>query len=530
VTEPIYGSGSFWELLERRSQLSPSAVMLRDEKERSLTFAEFHARAERAAAGLRRLGVAAGTPVAWQLPTRIESIVVAFALARLGARQTPLIPIYRHREVAFVLAESGAELFVIPGVWRSFDYRAMAEAVVPALPRAVELLILSDGVPEADPGELPPLGGPSEAVSWVYYTSGTTSQPKGVQHTDRTLLAGAESLAVAWGAGANDVVHMAMPFAHIAGPDVVGAALCHGFPLSIAESFAPEEAVDQCRRQGVTLAGGSTAYYLGFLAEQRKAPAAPVVPTLKALFGGGAPSSPAIFEQVRDEMGVRVLHGYGMTECPMISQGRLGDSEDQLSHSDGHPVRDAAVVSKASDGSQQPVLVDGELCVRGPLVFVGYTDPTLDTFDDDGWFHTGDVGHLRPDGHVVVTGRLKDIIIRKGENVSAKEVEDVIYAHPAVLACAVIGLPDPERGERVCAVVELRDGARPLTLSELHDHCRSAGMMIQKIPEQLEIVAALPRNATLKVLKNVLRDRLGGTSGALAPAGDGAASGDATRE
>jgi cyclohexanecarboxylate-CoA ligase len=514
VTEPIYGSRSFSELLEARARLSPSALMLRDENDSSLTFSEFRSRVERVAAGLRRRGVTTGTRVAWQLPTRIDSIVVAFALARLGARQTPLIPIYRNREVAFVLAESGAQLLVIPGTWRSFDYTAMARAIIPELPRAVELLILDDGVPEGDPAELPPLAGSSEAVSWVYYTSGTTSQPKGVQHTDQTLIAGAESLAVAWGAEADDVVHMAMPFAHIAGPDVVGAALCHGFSLSLAESFVPKEAVDQCRRHGVTLAGGSTAYYLGFLGEQRKAPAGPVVPTLKALFGGGAPSSPAIFEQVRDEMGVKVLHGYGMTECPMISQGRLSDSEDQLSKSDGFPVRDARVVSKSRDGSEQPELVDGELCVKGPLVFLGYTDAALDTFDEQGWFHTGDVGHLRHDGHVVVTGRLKDIIIRKGENVSAKEVEDVIYTHPAVLACAVIGLPDPARGERVCAVVELRDSQGPLTLAVLHDHCRAAGMMIQKIPEQLVIVDELPRNATLKILKNVLRERLGGTASA----------------
>ena len=302
---------------------------------------------------------------------------------------------------------------------------------------------------------------------------------------------------------------MAMPFAHIAGPDVVGAALAHGFMLSLAETFVPEEAVVQCRRDNVTLAGGSTAYYLGFLGEQRKSPATPVVPTLKALFGGGAPSSPAIFRQVGDEMGVPVIHGYGMTECPMIAQGRISDSEDQLAFSDGHPVRDATVVAKSRDGKILPEMVDGELCVKGPVVFMGYTNPDLDTFDHDGWFHTGDVGHLRPDGHVVVTGRLKDIIIRKGENVSSKEVEDVVYTHPAVLAVAVIGLPDPERGERVCAVVELREPPSSLTLPELYEHCRAAGMMIQKIPEQLEIVDELPRNATMKILKSDLRARLG---------------------
>jgi cyclohexanecarboxylate-CoA ligase len=272
----------------------------------------------------------------------------------------------------------------------------------------------------------------------------------------------------------------------------------------------PDAAVAQCRRDSVTLAGGSTAYYLGFLSEQRKQPGTVLVPTLKALFGGGAPSSPAIFEAVRDEMGVTVIHGYGMTECPMISQGRVTDTEDQLRLSDGHPVRDAQVGVKSPDGEILPPFADGELCVRGPVVFAGYTNPALNTFDSGGWFHTGDVGHLREDGHIVLTDRLKDIIIRKGENISAKEVEDVLYTHPAVRAVAVIGLPDAERGERVCAVVELRPGAESITLPELFAHCRDAGMMAQKIPEQLEVVPEL--------LKSQLRQRLASRDDASASA------------
>jgi acyl-CoA synthetase (AMP-forming)/AMP-acid ligase II len=153
--------------------------------------------------------------------------------------------------------------------------------------------------------------------------------------------------------------------------------------------------------------------------------------------------------------------------------------------------------------------MEGELCVRGPMLFKGYTDPSLDipAFDDDGYFRTGDLGVVRTDGHVVVTGRNKDIIIRKGENVSAKEVEDLLYRHPKIADVAVIGLPDRDRGERVCAVIETAAGESPISLQELQDYCRSAGLMMQKIPEQLEIVDALPRNATLKILKYQLRQQ-----------------------
>ena len=144
------------------------------------------------------------------------------------------------------------------------------------------------------------------------------------------------------------------------------------------------------------------------------------------------------------------------------------------------------------------------------MVCRGYTDPALteESFDDDGFFATGDVGHIRPDGHVVLTGRLKDIIIRKGENISAKEIEDLLYGHAKVADVAVIGLPDAERGELVCAVVETAGDAGPLTFDEMRAHLQAAGLMAQKIPERLEVVTALPRNETLnKVLKYKLREQ-----------------------
>ncbi|MGH7288992.1 MAG: class I adenylate-forming enzyme family protein, partial [Myxococcota bacterium] len=154
-------------------------------------------------------------------------------------------------------------------------------------------------------------------------------------------------------------------------------------------------------------------------------------------------------------------------------------------------------------------VVGGEIRVRGPMLCLGYIDPapSAEVFDADGFFRTGDLGHVRADGHLVLTGRSKELIIRKGENISPREIEDLLQTHPSVFAVAVIGLPDAERGERVCAVVELRAGAEPLSFREMQAHCRKAGLMAQKIPEQLELVEALPRNATLKILKHELRAR-----------------------
>jgi cyclohexanecarboxylate-CoA ligase len=278
--------------------------------------------------------------------------------------------------------------------------------------------------------------------------------------------------------------------------------LAVGFPAVLLESFVPAQAVEVLRENGATMAGGSTAFYLAFLNEQRKNPDEPIIPTLRVLSGGGAPKPPEVFYEVKRELRCRgVLHGYGMTESPMISQGSPHDTDEQLANTDGAPVVGADV--KIAD--------DGEICVRGPMVCKGYTDPELtkQAFDDDGYFHTGDIGRL-DDGHLTITGRVKDIIIRKGENISAKEIEDLLYQHPKVAEVAVIGLPDKERGERVCAVVETAQGQEPLAFVEMQDYLREKGLMTQKIPEQLEQVDQLPRNATFKILKYQLRDRFAG--------------------
>jgi len=469
--------------------------MLLDERDRRVTFGEFRARAERVAAGLLALGIGEGTPVTWQLPTRIESVLLSMALARLGAVQNPILPIYREREVGAVLRETRAGWLVVPGVWRGFDHVAMARALRERSASAFEVLVADALLPEGDPARLPPPPEDGDVVRWIYSTSGTTAAPKCVRHTDATLIAGGTGLAVALAATTDDVGSIPFPYTHIGGPDYLVMQLLRGMSVVLLESFVPEQAVAVFRRHGVTLSGGSTAFYLAFLNEQRKQPGTPVLPTLRLLAGGGAPKPPEVFWQVRRELGVPILHGYGMTECPMIASGAPGDSDDQLANTDGKPVV----------GCELRV-VDGEIHVRGPMLCKGYTDPALtaEAFDADGFFATGDRGLLRADGHVVLTGRSKELIIRKGENISPREIEDLLQAHPKVGAVAVIGLPDPERGERVCAVVEARPGQPPLTFAELQAHCLEAGLMTQKIPEQLEVVDALPRNATLKILKHEL--------------------------
>ncbi|MFI9049339.1 class I adenylate-forming enzyme family protein [Streptomyces sp. NPDC053427] len=514
---------TLWELVEYRARASAGAPMFFDEDGRTVTFDEVRDEAVRVAAGFRGLGIGAGTRVAWQLPTRVETVVASLALARIGAVQTPVIPLHREREVGFILAESAAEFFLVPGVWRGFDHAAMARKLAGD---GVRVVSVADGLPVGDPGDAadPVADGGDGRTTWVYYTSGTTASPKGVEHTDASLIAGGVGLATALGMSGDDIGSIAFPYAHIAGPDYVIAMLVSGFPAVVLETFEAGRAAAVYRRSGVTMAGGSTAFYQAFLDESRRyrgqSPEAErLIPSLRLLSGGGAPMPQELYAAAGRELDCAIVHGYGMTECPMIAMGTPYDSDEQLARTVGRPVVGAEVRIVRADGSEAGAGEPGEVTLKGTMLFRRYTDPALtaEAFDEDGYFHTGDLGHLRPDGHLVLTGRLKDIIIRKGENISAQEIEDLVRTHPAVADAAVIGLPDRQRGERVCAVVTLAEpspgsaagpASAPLTLSALTSHLRAAGLMMQKLPEQLEVMDELPRGGPLnKVLKSALRER-----------------------
>ena len=516
MSEPIYDARTFWELLERRVSASPDRTFL-IQGDRTVTFGEAKERAERAAAGFAAMGIGEGTSVTWVLPTRIETVVAALALSRLGAVQNPIIHIYRDREVGFCIGQTAAEFVLTPGEWGGFDYQAMAERVTTDLDRPPTILDVSAGLPEGDPSMLSAVPATpddgEDLIRWIYYTSGTTSDPKGVLHTDASLMAGGVGLAMALDMQPDDVGSIAFPYAHIGGPDYLVCLLANGFPAVLLEKFDLMVAIDEFRRHGVTMAGGTTVFYTMFLGVQRQQPDEPIIPTLRMLSGGGAPKPPEVFFEVQAEMGIPVAHGYGMTESPMICQGAPHDSDDQLAHTEGHPVFGAEVAICRPDGSECDRGEEGEVRISGPQLFKGYRDPTLDAeaFDDEGRFRSGDLAVMHPDGHVSLTGRVKDIIIRKGENIAAREIEDVLYAHPKVAAVAVIGLPDAERGERVCAVVETTDGAGDLTQAEMVAACAEAELMVQKVPEQLVVHdGPMPRNATMKVLKYELKDALAG--------------------
>ena len=518
MSELITRWTSLWDLIEQRAAATPDASFGVDEDDRPLTFAEYRDACNRAAAGFAALGVTEGTNVSWQLPTWLESMVLVGALARLGAVQNPMLPIYREREVGFITRQTGAKLLIVPSVWRGFDFEAMARKVA-ADTFGLEVLVCDRHLPEGDPSTLgPPAPGGSEPFRpgvptdgpwrWVFYTSGTTADPKGARHTDKTVGASAYTMDLVLEMTAADRNAMVFPFTHIGGIGWLFAGLMGGYVHVLVESFVPDTTIPVLERNRVTIAGAGTAFHLAYLTAQRAVSGRQIFPDARAFVGGGAAKPPALHFEVKDELGgVGIVSGYGLTEVPILAMANIHDPDQKLADTEGRagPGVEVKVVTLAGDLAGPGEV--GEIRAKGPNLMLGYVDASLDAeaFDEEGFFRTGDLGNLDAEGFIAITGRLKDVIIRKGENISAKEVEDLLFTSPQVADAAVIGLPDPKSGERACALVVPADPENPPTLAELFEFLKGEGLMVQKIPEQLEILDVLPRNPTGKVLKHELR-------------------------
>ena len=502
---------TLWELVERRAQESPDALFLTDEGKRTKTFAEYRSAAERVAAGLAATGVGQDTAVTWQMPTWIESFVLVAALSRLGAVQNPVMPIYRQREVGFVTKQTGARLLVVPTEFRGFDYKAMADEIA-AGSKGLQVLVADRQLPEGDPSTLgaPPKASDPLPIRWRFYTSGTTADPKGAQHTDATIMASAIAMAERLKMSSDDVHGFVFPFTHIGGAGLLMAALMAGMTHVIVEAFDPATVVDLFDREQATLAGAGTVFHQAYLAEARKRAPEKVLQKVRAWIGGGAPKPPQLHYDMKNEVGgVGIVSGYGLTEAPIVTMASIDDPDDKLANTEGQASPGVELKVVTIDGKVAGPGEEGEIRTKGPQVCRGYLDSSLDAeaFDEERFFRTGDLGFVDAEGYVVITGRLKDVIIRKGENISAKEVEDLLYTHDKVADVAVVGLPDVALGERCCAVVALQDAGNPLEFDEMVDFLKGEGLMVQKIPEQLETVDVIPRNPSGKIVKHVLRDQ-----------------------
>ncbi|MCV7282430.1 AMP-binding protein [Mycolicibacterium flavescens] len=448
-------------------------VFAADGTETVVSLADLHRRATAVAAALQARGIGPGDTVAVQMTNRIECAVVYQAVLLCGAVLVPIVHIYGRAEVDFILAQSAAKLMI------TLD-------TVPAPSEAA----YRRPEPSADD------------VAVLIYTSGTTSAPKGVQHSHNSMLAELVTLSAVIAGDDASVQLATFPPGHIAGVNAMLRPMTSGRRSVFLERWDPATAAELIQRHRITSTAGTPFHLEGLLAlpgADRK------LATLREYLTGAAAVSEELGQRAR-EAGIESFRCYGCTEHPTVTSGRADEPEAARFGTDGAPLPGSAVRILAPSGDEQPVGVDGEVVVQGPDQFIGYRDPALDAdaFTADGWFRTGDLGHLDRDGRLTITDRIKDVIIRGGETISSGQVEDVLNTHPAVAEGAVVAAPDPRYGDVVAAIVVLNPGTT-LEIEDLRTHFAAAGLAKQKTPERLVVVDALPRTALGKVRKADLR-------------------------
>jgi acyl-CoA synthetase (AMP-forming)/AMP-acid ligase II len=485
-------------------------VFIAEQTETTSSVAEIHDQAVGVAAGLQRLGIRSGDAVAVQLTNRLECAIAYQAVLLCGAVLVPIVHIYGPQEVGFILAESAAAVLITAATLRSTSNLDRLDAYARIATMSHTVLIGA----ESGRGYLgwSTLPAPSEEyvepspsaddVCVLLYTSGTTSAPKGVRHSHNSLLAEQATVAELIAGRPGDIQLVSFPPGHIAGVGSLFRPLISGSRAVFVDSWDPARAADIVARHRVTSTAGTPFHLEGLLDLEDTAEK---LASLREFLVGAA--------TVTDEQGRRAAAAgittyrcYGLTEHPTVTGGHPQDPDPARLGTDGPPMRGSSVRILDPDGTPVPPGQDGEVVVQGPDQFIGYHDPALNVaaFTPDGWFRTGDLGHLDAAGRLTITDRIKDVIIRAGETISSGQVEDVLNAHPAVKEGAVVAAPDPRYGDVVGAVVVLEPGA-DLDIDEVRRHFAASGLAKQKTPERLVIVESLPRTALGKVRKADLR-------------------------
>ena len=500
---------------ERTAFVGWNSVLAREIR---LSYGELGERVDKIAHGLLTHGISTGDVVALQLPNWWEFIALVYACNRIGAVANPLMPIFRQRELRFMLGFADAKVAVVPQSWRGFDHLQMLQQIRPELPKLEQVFAIGGSGDQAFERAFlarPPLTAaerarlsarrptPNDVVELIY-TSGTSGEPKAVMHTSNTVLAAAAGFVADIPLSSEDVVFMGSPYAHQTG-FLYGILL----PISLAaktvalDQWSAAAAATLIEREGASFSMGATP----FLSDIVNLPAAERARAkLRTWVCAGAPIPRLLVQRAREEMHLDVLSCWGMTENAGLTITRKGDPQAKVIETDGRALPGSEVRIIDSAKRSLPADTVGQLQARGITHFVGYLKrPQLNALDEHGWFDTGDLARMDGDGYIRIVGRSKDVIIRGGENIPVAEVENLIYRHPLVAECAVVAIPDPRLGERACVFVVAKPNTRP-TLDELTRFLGAEGMAKPYWPERLELVAEMPRTPSGKIQKFKLRE------------------------
>ena len=481
-----------------------------------LTYAELARTAEALARGFLKLGVKRGETISFQLPNWIESVVVNLACAFGGFVINPVIPIYRQAELRFILKDCKAKAIVVPASFRGVDYPTMIAEVRGDLPELANIIVVRgsasgavryEGVLELGRDStfaLTPLE--PDDIKFIAYTSGTTAQPKGVIYSHNQSRRPLWAAIKAWGEWLppRPKILMPSPVTHMTGYHFGLEAPFHfGLRVVFMERWDASRAAEIIDVESINLMTGATPFLQELLNEAKRRVTS--FPSLNIFACGGAAVPPDLVRNANSTFAnCRTFRVYGSSECPLVTLGVLDDME-LAATTDGRIYDwDVKVVDEA--GHTVPLGVEGEILARGPSLFRGYTSmaATEVSFDSEGFFRTGDIGTVTQDGLLTITGRKKDIIIRGGENISAKEIEDALHEHPAVYEVAVVAMPHARLGEAICAYIVPTSDERP-DCATLSVYLNVRGLARQKWPERVEYIESLPKTASGKVQKYELR-------------------------
>lgn len=537
--EGFFGTATLADHMRDGAKAHPNERMIFHSTERPAesNLAQMYERSSAVARGLWALGLRPGDVLAIQVPNWLEGAITYQAAMQLGVLIVPIVHIYGPAEVGFILRQSKAKALIVPDRWRTINYLERVRAISEIEELEHLIVIRSDhaGASSSPLAEsstepnfpnlpivkihdwaslehlsnepLPPSTTRADDPCLLIYTSGTTAEPKGVLHTHNTLIAETQSLNEVYVKGPNAVSMGSFPAGHIAGVLNLLRMFVLGMSSVILDQWDPVAAATLVDQHRVTQTSGAP-FHLMSLIEAAHANGKDLS-SLQGFMVGAASVPPSLVEEA-ERAGIRAFRGYGSSEHPVISSGRPTiDSLHKRATTDGALTPGNEIRLVGEDDIDVGVGVDGEIVARGPEQFIGYNNPAhnVAAFMPGGWFRTGDIGRLDADGYLTITDRKKDVIIRGGENIASKEVEDLLALHPSVLEAAVVGKQDSRYGERVVAFVILRSGTT-IDLPEVQRHFVGLGVAKQKTPEFVEVVTELPRGMSGKVKKVELRERL----------------------
>jgi acyl-CoA synthetase (AMP-forming)/AMP-acid ligase II len=516
-----FGGGEFWQNRTIAHHLDDLVAkrpeqLLVIEAGGTHTAAKVHTDARKLAGNLARRGLQRGQVVSFQLPNWYEAVLIELACVYGGFVCNPIVTIYRDAEVDFIIKDSGSAFFFVPEQFRNFSYREMVQRLQPGWGKT-EVVTVRGNVSDAnsfdqlmhgEPAQIGVLPDPNH-IKLIMYTSGTTSRAKGVLHTHNSIAMEITNFSRWLKLDGNDVVLMPSPLGHITGY-LYGIQLpvTLGIPVVLMEAWDVAAAVGVIEQHGVTFTIGATPFLQelsNFCLKSKKR-----LPSLRYFPTGGAPVPPEVV-LTADRAFDRCIafRLYGSTEAPTVTLGITDPKlQDLRANTEGYVVGHEIKLVDAND-KRVSLGDEGEILTRGPEMFAGYAlaEQNDGLFDSEGYFRTGDLAVESPENCLTITGRKKDIIIRGGENLSPKEIEDVLYTHPAVKEAAVVAMPHARLGETCCAFVTLKPSAG-FDFEAMLGILSNSGLAKQKFPERLEIVDNLPYTAAGKIRKNVLREEI----------------------